>query len=191
MKTVAIIEGFFGGPLHTTKFRQALRSAGYQITKNRRKADVIIAHSAGIYAIPDNAKADLVILIGPTYWPGKRLTKRVAQHARTSKRYHVKEFGWPFYLKKELLGLYYFFRRHKYMWLGVLNNNRLERIEKLVDSPGRKTIIIRNADDSFTSPDYQKAIKRSGIKFVDLPGVHDHFAMNPEPYIDLIREAYN
>ncbi|MGH7157344.1 MAG: hypothetical protein ACREGG_04520 [Candidatus Saccharimonadales bacterium] len=186
MKTVAVIEGFSGGPLHTRRFRKALVEAGFEITNNRAAADIIVAHSAGIYGIPLEARAHLLMLIGPTYWPGVRLIKRSFRHARSSGRYHLSNFGLWFYLRKKLLEIYYFFRRNKYMWLGIKHNNRLNKLNKLIEKPGRRTIIIRNQDDPFTSPQLRNKIKSEKVKFVELPGVHDHFAENPQHYIELL-----
>ncbi len=189
MRTVAVIEGFSGGPMHTRRFRQALAEAGYQLIKNRREADIIIAHSAGIYGIPAAAKADLLILIGPTYWPGQKLIKRLVRHTRSSRRYHVAKFGWRYYLWKKLLELYYFFRRHRYLWLGIIHNNRLDRLNKLIEKPGRRTIIIRNQDDPFSSPALRNELRSRNVQFQQMPGVHDDYVTNPRPYIDLLRAA--
>lgn len=186
MKTVAVIEGFAGGPLHTIHFRNALSEAGFKVIKDRRKADIIIAHSAGMYAIPVDSRANLMLLIGPTYWPGKFLPRRSFQHAKSSGRYYLSNFGMRYYLWKKLLEIYYFFRRHKYMWLGIIHNNKLDRLYELADKPSRKVIIIRNQDDPFTTPKIVNYLKHPSIEFVELPGVHDHFARSPQPYIDLL-----
>jgi hypothetical protein len=126
------------------------------------------------------------MLIGPTYWPGRPLIKRIAAHTRSTKRYHVENFGWWYYIWKKLLEIYYFFRRHIYMWLGIINNNRLGRLKKLVGQAGRKTIIVRNRDDPFTSPELKYKLKGTHVKFIELPGVHDDYCTNPQPYIDLL-----
>lgn len=190
MKTVAVIEGFSGGPMHTRRFRKALAEAGFRVVKDKRRADIIIAHSAGIYGIPENVKAKLLVLVGPTYWPGQPLIKRVARHTRASRNYHVSRFGWKYYLWKKTLEVYYFFRRHKYMWLGIRNNNSLDRLNKLAGRPDRKIIIVRNQDDTFSSPKIKELIEDwPDVRFVSLPGVHDDYVTNPKPYIDLIRQA--
>jgi hypothetical protein len=189
MKTVAVIEGFAGGPMHTRQFRKALSGAGFKVVKDRQKADIIIAHSAGIYGIPPSVRANLLMLIGPTYWPGRPLIRRVVQHTRSSKRHYVAHFGWRYYIWKKLLEVYYFFRRHAYMWLGIINNNRLDHLEKLIGQKGRKTIIVRNREDPFSSPEIKGLIKGPHVDFIELPGVHDDYVKNPEPYIDLLLKA--
>jgi hypothetical protein len=186
MKTVCVIEGFSGGPMHTRLFRKSLKQAGFAVIKDRKKANIIIAHSAGIYGIPADVEAGLLMLIGPTYWPGRKLIKRVAKHTNLSKRYHVSKFGWRYYAWKKLLELYYFFRRHTYMWLGIIHNNRLGHLERLINHAGRKTIIIRNQQDPFSSPGLKEKIIAKNVRFVELPGVHDDYVTNPQPYIDLL-----
>lgn len=187
MKTVAVIEGFAGGPMHTRQFRKALSQAGFKVVKDRRQADVIVAHSAGIYGIPAEAKAKLLMLIGPTYWPGRRLIKRTLRHTRSSGSYHLRKFGFRFYLWKKILEFYYFFRRHTYMWLGILHNNRLGHLNMLIHQPDRQTLIIRNREDPFNSPELKNKISGSNLEYIQLPGVHDDYVTNPQPYIDLLK----
>jgi hypothetical protein len=186
MKTVVLIEGFAGGPMHTREFREALSKAGFKVIKDRRKANIIIAHSAGMYAIPMSTEARLLMLIGPNYWPGKFLLKRTAKHNMASSSYHFNRFGFKFLLRKKLLEFYYFFRRHSYLWHGVLNTNRLDRLHNLIEQPGRMTIVIRNSHDPFTTPEIKQEFKSRKVKFIELPGVHDDYYMNPKPYVDLL-----
>lgn len=186
MRTVAVIEGFAGGPMHTRLFRKSLSEAGFKVIKDRKQADVIVAHSAGIYGIPPEARANLLMLIGPTYWPGRRLIKRTLRHTHSSGRYHLKNFGFKFYAWKKILEFYYVFRRHSYMWLGILNNNRLGHLKKLINTPARTTIVVRNSKDPYCSPDIKNKIHGSNLRFIELPGVHDDYVTNPAPYIDLL-----
>lgn len=189
MKTVALIEGFSGGPIKTRRFRKALVDAGFKIIKNSSKADIVIAHSAGIYAIPASARANLLMLIGPTYWPGRSLYARLRQHMGDSRRYYVSRFGRLYYTKKKILEVYYFFIRHKYLWLGIVHNNRLEKLQQLTSRPGRKTIIIRNTDDAYSGRGLEQQIKDKNVTYVELPGIHDDYYENPGPYIELLLKA--
>lgn len=186
MKTVAIIEGFAGGPFQTKTFRRALVDAGFEITKNRRTADIIVAHSAGIYAIPRDNQAKLLMLIGPTYWPSKKLTIGQFGHIRSSGEYFVSNFGWASYLRKKALEIYYAITKNRYMWLGILNNNKLN----FLDHGDRKVILVRNRDDRYTTPDIKVIAKKyPNVEFVELPGLHEDYYENPKPYIKLIRRS--
>ncbi len=190
MKMVAVIEGFSGGPMHTRAFRRAVRQAGFSVVRNYRKADIIVAHSAGIYAIPPDVRARVLVLIGPTYWPGRKLIKRVFAHTKSGRLFYVKNYGWWFYIWKKALELYYFFRRHRYLWLGVKNNNKLDRLYALAGNQDRQIILVRNHDDSFCDPAIGELFKgRSNVRYVELPGVHEDYTTNPKPYIKLMEEA--
>jgi len=189
MKTVAVIEGFSGGPMHTRTFRKAVRRAGFSVVKNYREADIIVAHSAGIYAIPPNVRARVLILIGPTYWPGRKLIRRVLAHTKSGRQFFVDNYGWRLYAWKKLLESYYFFRRHRYLWLGVKNNNRLDRLYELANDRSRQIILIRNHDDPFCDPAIQELFRdQTNVRYVELPGIHEDFTVNPRPYIKLLLE---
>jgi hypothetical protein len=189
MKTVAVIEGFSGGPKHTAQFRQALTQAGFKVIKNPQEADIVVAHSAGIYAVPLNTRAKLLILIGPTYWPGRRLIKRARELTRQASKYYVNNHGWGFYLRKKAWEVYYFFIRHKYLWLGIFHNNKLEFFDQLADGK-RNLVFIRNDDDAYTGSTFKNAVSGwKNTKYIELPGIHDDYTVNPEPYIKIIKEA--
>jgi hypothetical protein len=93
-------------------------------------------------------------------------------------------------MQKELLGLYYVFRRHNYMWLGITNNNRLGRLDKLIrwNNSKREIIIILNQKDPFSSPEIKEKLKGANVRFIELPGVHDDYVTNHEPYIKLLQQ---
>lgn len=190
MKTVAVIEGFAGGPILTRPFRKALRAAGFKVMRNRRTADIIIAHSAGMYAIPAEAKASLIMIIGPTWWPGKKLTVRAAKVGLRRRQYILKKHGWWQLIWTQANQFFYFFVRHRYLWLGIINNNRLDFLDRLSSKPNRKVILVRNQEDDFTSPGIKQVVKNyPNLEYFELPGVHDAFATEPAEYIKLIKDA--
>lgn len=187
MKTAVLIEGFSGGPLHTRNFRHTLGEAGFRVVKDKNSADVVIAHSAGIYAVPHDTMAKVLLLIGPTYWPNQPLFKRFVRHARSSGKNQKQQFGWKFFIWTRLKQFFYFFARNKYLWLGIKNNNRLDFLDRLTADPGRKIIIVRNQDDDYCSPEIENVCKTyETVRFVTFPGQHEDFVTNPKPYIDLL-----
>ena len=87
---------------------------------------------------------------------------------------------------KKWLEVYYFFVRHIYMWIGIFNNNKLGKIEDLSNVKNRKTIVIRNLDDPFTSPSIKDILKDKSVEYLEMPGIHDDYTVHPKPYIDLL-----
>jgi hypothetical protein len=59
----AISYGFVGGKLHSRGLLKRMHEAGFQAT-SLKQADVIIAHSAGCWLIPKQAKPKLIVYIG-------------------------------------------------------------------------------------------------------------------------------
>lgn len=64
MKTVTILHGWAGGWWHTREFTKELGRNDFEVIKDARIADVILAHSTGCYRLPEVSKAKLVVLHG-------------------------------------------------------------------------------------------------------------------------------
>lgn len=87
---------------------------------------------------------------------------------------------------KKVLEVYYFFMRHRYLWLGIIHNNKLDRLEEIISVPNRQTIIVRNQDDDYSGKGLNEKLRFRNLKFVELPGIHDDYYSNPKPYVDLL-----
>ena len=69
--TICLLYGFGEGPWHGRQIQPALESAGFTVTTDVRAANIILAHSAGCFDVPQDVSAARVILVGPPFWPGK------------------------------------------------------------------------------------------------------------------------
>ena len=49
------------------------------------------------------------------------------------------------------------------------------------------TVVIRNRDDTFCTPDLQALPFKEKISFLELPGQHDDCWINPKPYADVVQ----
>jgi hypothetical protein len=182
MKTIAVIEGFSGGPILTKNFRQALVGAGLKIVHDVRKADIIFAHSAACYGVPLNIRAELVVLVGPPYWPGQSIGARLIRTYKALKEHDLEKFGRSYYFKKKCAGLLYAVIRPKLLWWGITKNRSLG----FLSLPAKNMLIVRNTEDTYCSPQIKDMLKDQA-KYVELPGVHDDYITNPGPYIKLIQ----
>jgi hypothetical protein len=175
---VAIIYGWAEGSWQGKRMRKLLRSQGYHITKNAKEADVIIAHSGGCYMLPEQSRAQQVILIGLPYWPDKHPLISL----REKLRQELKDTWW---YKKTLFNTYYLLSRPR-RWV------RMSRAFKQRVVPAYESCsiyLVRNEQDSFLHP--QKVVEVADahewqLKLVD--GLHDDLWLNPERYIELIRQ---
>src|SRR5664279_3252414 len=62
--TYGIVYGFLGGPAQGRKLDALLEAQDLKPAAKTQEADILIAHSAGCWLIPRNAKARLVVFVG-------------------------------------------------------------------------------------------------------------------------------
>ena len=183
MKTVALIYGWTGGSWSARHFRDELQKAGLKVIPNREKANIIIAHSVGCYRVPDKTSAQLILLIGVAYWPEKRLRSRVMNRFINGLKAD-RNRGVLYIFHRFMWQLFYAIIRPGDIVVSLRNHKSLGFLEKLKQ---KKIIIVRNSSDEYSSPEIGTSLSRySNIKLVELPGVHDDYYTNPQPYIDLL-----
>lgn len=186
MKTVAILHGWAGGLRLTKIFVEELEKSGFKHIRDSREANIIFAHSTGCYRLPENSKAKLVILHGPPYWPSKSILKRLLWHKGHDTSLHLREKGILFASKRLFWEIVYIIIEPSYTFIALKNHRSLHFLDLIED---KKALLTRNEEDYFCSPEIKKAIsKYKNVRYVTLPGGHDDYLLNPQPYVDLIRK---
>ncbi len=183
-KTVAIMYGFTEGQWHGKHFRRLLRERGYKVIKNASEANVVIAHSAGCFYLPELAKQQQLILIDPPYWPEKSLSSR-SRNMITQMALAVRPGNQPFYhVHKTAHNLAYLARhaRTNREMLQMAPNFNLEAVILHCN-----TTLVHNSNDPWLTP-YLGGLKQinSKLRIMHIPGDHDDLWLHPEPYIKLI-----
>jgi hypothetical protein len=180
---VAVMQGWAGGKWHTRQFEAALQAAGYTVT-DVLHADVIIAHSTACYDLPAKTPAQYFVLIDPPYWPGKSLLARILEKQKYDAKLH--KYPTPLKLKVQNLfwGVVYIISKPRYTQLAFQHHGQLNFLQNL---KSKHVGIIHNEQDYLCSPDIEVPIvSYPNIKFIRLPGGHDDYYTNPQPYIDLL-----
>lgn len=184
MKTVIILHGWAGGWWHTREFTKELGRNDFEVIKDARIADVILAHSTGCYRLPEVSKAKLVVLHGPPYWPSRSILHRLFRKKGHDIGLRIKDRGLVFTLNRFIWEIIYVIIKPSYTFIALKNHRHLHFLDLLEN---KKVILIRNEDDYFCSPEIEEAIKEyENVRYVSLPGGHDDFMTNPQPYIDLL-----
>jgi len=183
MINVAIKQGWAGGAWHTSQFENAVSAAGFAIT-DIAHADVIIAHSIACYDLEQKTPATYYILIDPPYWPGKSIIGRFIEKQKLDNHTLVKKYGWKYLLLKIFWGTIYVVSRPRYTEMAFKNAGQLDFLGKLKD---KKVLIIRNQQDYICSPEIHIPLATyPHVFYRTIPGEHDDYYTNPQPYIDLI-----
>jgi len=177
------MEGWAGGPRLSKQFQDALRAAGYTITAPTH-ADVIIAHSGASYFVPVKTPAKLLIFIDPPYWPGKSILSRMMAKKRTDGTAVRQTGGWQAWLVKSFWEFFYIITKPSYTTTALKHNGSLAFLDNHRHKP---TYVVRNDNDYFCSADIQVAMNGyPNVTYVRLPGQHDDYYTNPQPYIALL-----
>lgn len=183
--TFAVSYGFLGGPAHSRKLRQLLSAKGYDCTADLEHADIILAHSAGCFLIPKQAKPKLVVYVGMPLAQAQLPAAFVkANHSSIVSALHDKAIIKV--MKITLLSWYYGLRQPKRNW------NIIRTIKTAVPTlpPGAAITFITNRYDPWPSGDtlHQYVESKEGRQwvFMSLPGSHDDVWEQPEKYAAII-----
>lgn len=183
MIDVSVKPGWAGGKWHTQAFEAALRQAGYNVT-HERYANVVIAHSVACYDLKLKSPATYFILIDPPYWPKKHIAIRFFEKTRQDIVTLKRVYGWKYVAKKMLWGLFYVAVKPRYSALAFKKSDSLGFLEELKE---KNVLVIRNRQDKICSADIKVALAAyPDIYYYELPGQHDDYYYNPQPYIDLL-----
>lgn len=182
MKSVAFIYGWSEGPWQSKKFKEQLEKEGFTITNDIYSADILVAHSAGCYLIPENNKADSIMLIGLPYWPNKSPIKSVLQNLVTGVKNHTRNTNAIWWAKKLTHNWWYILTRP------VRNYKIAKNMDHAKLPKSMNVILVRNKKDTFCHPSIQNLLpKTRSYKFLELPGDHEDCWLHPDRYIELLK----
>lgn len=186
MNKIAILHGWAGGNWHVKRFVKTLKENGFEARKRLADVDVIIAHSTGCYRLKENSDAKLILLIGPPYWPSKSVLHRVLKKKSHDTRLRIQQQGFLYTMNKFIWEIIYILIKPGYTFIALKNHRYLHFLDLLEN---KKIILIRNEDDYLCSPEIEEATKKyKNVRYVSLPGGHDDFMTNPEPYVEIIKK---
>lgn len=178
---VALTYGIFTGPHVGIAFRKELINAGYEIVTSTHIADIIIAHSAGCFWLPNASKKQKLLLINPPYWPGRSMNERV--RARLVNYPYFRQRGQSFksWLVRTFWAAYYIVTDVPRSLRIIKRSYSFDLKEVL---KGRRVHIIRNEHDDLLTPRFDELGNEfTLVTMTSLPGDHDDCWANPMLYI--------
>lgn len=179
----ALSYGFVEGSAHGRKISRLLQQAGLVPAKNLISADVIIAHSAGCWLLPDDAKPKLILYVGMP------LPLTSAQKIWLKANWlNVKSFLAKGNIIKMIriaaLNTYYGLR-HARRSLDIIHG---VNTAKPTIFAGATTIFIANQHDPWPrSARLSDYINSESWAFLSLPGSHNNIWQHPAYYVDIIK----
>lgn len=182
--TFALSYGFVEGSAHGRKISKLLIKTGLEPANSLATADIIIAHSAGCWLLPDNAHPKLTLYIGMPL-PLTSAQKIWLKTNWLSMKSLLAKGNVFKMLRGALLNVYYGMR-HPRRSVSIMKG---AKTAEPTIYPGSTTIFIANQNDPWPHSgrlfDY---IKRENWAFMSLPGSHDNIWHHPDYYVDIIKK---
>ena len=188
--TVAIAYGLGEGPAVSKRLREALSHKGYALIDNVSQADVVIAHSGGIYSLPTDATNKVVLLVAPSCGrKGRSLTRTQFSKVGKDLRFAVKHRRVGGWLRKSYHNAAYLARDPlavKTMWRTAQSSGNF-----LPALQADKVAVICYRDDPWSGYVQAEQIQNNQhYSFIEHNGVHDDLWSNPQEYISVIQYLY-
>jgi hypothetical protein len=181
VQTYYIHYGFSHGPAHSRSFRRQIEQAGYIQAASSETADIIIAHSAGTWAIPKQTTAQLILLIGQPLQDGKRVksfTKALRQSWQLNRK-HTATFS-----SHVFFSLCYSLRYPNRQLTAIRRAASFHNPDDYLD---QQVIYVINRHDVWpTSHHLSDIVAQRNYSFISLNGSHDELWYSPGIYIDII-----
>lgn len=178
-----IITGWAEGGRHSRLLGKELEKQGLIRARKAKRADIIVAHSAGCYMVPHKVQAKTIFLIGAPYWPGRPIGRRIFDNVITDAPVQMRSWGLLGFIRNRLWNTVYIIAR-PFRTITAWRSLRRMLVGLHNDS---KIIIVRSSLDCFCTPDI-RSLARSyeNVSFKEVKGLHEDCWHDPGPYIDLI-----
>ncbi|HSH55994.1 MAG TPA: hypothetical protein VK983_04170 [Candidatus Limnocylindrales bacterium] len=183
--TICIKYGIGEGDWHGRRFKKALKRAGFKVTLDALRVDIIVSHSGGCFFLPQAPKEQMIVLINPPYWPGKPLALSAFQKIWWDYKAFAargKRLGWYFKTMWNCVHLVRYLGKSWTISLSARKHNFHEALHH------DTVVIIRNDQDAWCTPHIQEQLHPGKTFHMHrMPGQHDDCWANPEPYVQVIQ----
>jgi len=170
--------GFVGGPLHARKFKRLMNHASFVYTLLPQKADIIIAHSAGCWLVPEDCRPKLLIYVG---MPLAQMSPRQSLLKANAAALKNNDLGRTLITKTKTT---YYGLRQPRRNLAIV---RMSKTARPVVLPKVSSIFIANKHDPWPKDKaLDEYVKNHNWSFINLPGTHDDVWEHPDRYVEII-----
>lgn len=184
--TYHILYGFLCGPAHSKQLRDKLDQLGFQQNEDAANSDLLIAHSAGCWDVPDKNNAKLIVLVGMTL-ANQNSFKSFIRSNYANFTLALKTHKLFSSLSGILLKNCYYAVKQPIRNYKIARNIGAQR--QLHEYPQAEVIFIANSDDPWPHvSDLQTILDKKNYQLVEMPGAHDNIWGDPDSYIKLIEQ---
>lgn len=185
--SVAILYGFGEGKWHGRELEAALRSAGFAITEAAEKADIIIAHSGGMYVLPKNLTGKIVFLVAPSCGqPERSLLRTQGKKVWLDMTYFLRAGMGMKWLQKSLWNAAHLIGQiPKLRQLWQIHHSHQAGLPTIATT----TIVIEYKNDPWSGYiSAEEKAKHPSYTFITMDAPHDDIWLHPAVYVQLMRQ---
>lgn len=187
-KSVTILYGFGEGRWHGRKLQSALSAADFTIANNPRDADIIIAHSGGMYGLPEIVANKTVLLVAPSCGqPNKTWLQTQSKKVWQDMIFFSHAGMFAPWLQKSCWNMFYLIKqipRLPRLWL--IHRRHQAGIPTII---AKATTVVIFKDDPWSGYlSAEEKTKHPDYTFITVEATHDDIWLHPEKYVEL---AYN
>ncbi|MEK7152850.1 MAG: hypothetical protein AAB834_02805 [Patescibacteria group bacterium] len=186
---VAILYGAGEGRLSSKKMRACLQQAGFAVTTDLNRADIVIAHSGGMFYVPRATRAKAVLLVGPVVCYEGSAAATLLRKVAIDLKSHAAQGQLPSWLRKSFLNTYYLLTQpHRVVFMWTKARQYRETLPP-VASDRVGVIVLKDDPCSKLLPnhDLRRALPYS---FMHYDRLHDDLWINPEDYVGVLQYLY-
>lgn len=184
--TVALLFGFAEGEWHARDLKKELSKAGFIVSNDCYRANILIAHSAGSYIVPADTQAKIVLHIGYTYAPNSSISSALKKTVRRER----KEYGLLRFTRNSVVHTFYMLNVRK-TWRAYQDAKDTGYfLDHLASGP--KHFFVRNKNDFYNNQDAFVTRGANTYTYISMPeGNHNDIWYNPRAYVTLLQSIYN
>lgn len=184
---VAILYGFGEGAWHGHGLRKSLLAAGFELAAKAEDADVIIAHSGGMYGLPADTTGKVIFIIAPCCGqPDKSWLQTQSAKVLQDMKYFISNGSFLRWVQKSFWNAVHL----------IMQAPRLAQLWRIhqehkggLPITGTTTIVMTFADDPWSGYiSTEEFTKHPTYKVIESNAIHDDIWLHPDIYVELLQK---
>lgn len=184
-KSVAILYRLAEGARVSKRLTELLRRHNFIITTDVQNADIIIAHSDGVYFVPKKSKVKKVLLVGASLGFKRGIFQIQSRKVKLDFKYAVKTKQKAYWGSKSVWNAFYLLTQIPYAL--AMKKHAFEYKTLLPEIESAEVFVITYKNDPWSGDTNADEKQRFPYyKYIMINGVHDDLWFNPEKYLKYV-----
>ncbi|HSX29213.1 MAG TPA: alpha/beta hydrolase [Candidatus Saccharimonadales bacterium] len=187
--TVCIVYGFGEGPKHAARLAAELQQRGFVLTDQAATANILVAHSGGIFVLPGDLADKTVIIMNPACATTLPYIATFMHKIAAECLYSMRQRQALRWARKALYNLWYATTRVAYTMRMIANG--LKQYDRLPNMHAAQVWVVTTQSDPWARRlPHDEAARLPQYTYISYRGSHDSLWLQPEACADIVQSAY-